>query len=130
MNLHIEYCKEFGISKEEIQATEEHQGAKSLFHELSHTYIGFQLLIDLPACTAYTRYVLDIGQSEDWLALQIALAPCLFGYGAIAKQLQADPRTKKEGNTYWLWIMNYVVADDAQALQTESGEISFQRAST
>lgn len=51
------------------------------------------------ACTAYTRYVLDIGQSEDWLGLQISLAPCLLGYGAIAKQLHADVRTKTEGNT-------------------------------
>ena len=26
MSLHIGYCKEFGISKEEIENTEEHQG--------------------------------------------------------------------------------------------------------
>ncbi|KAI1310925.1 Rapamycin-insensitive companion of mTOR, N-term-domain-containing protein [Xylaria venustula] len=76
MKLHIDYCKSFGIEREEIENTEEHQ-----------------------ACTAYTRYVLDIGQSEDWLGLQVALAPCLLGYGAIAKQLHADPRTKTEGNT-------------------------------
>jgi ATP-dependent RNA helicase DDX5/DBP2 len=28
MGLHIEYCKEFGVSKEEIEATEESQGMK------------------------------------------------------------------------------------------------------
>ncbi|KAI0840649.1 Phosphomethylpyrimidine kinase-domain-containing protein [Hypoxylon sp. FL0890] len=97
MKLHIDYCKEFGISKEEMEATEE-----------------------LQACTAYTRYVLDIGQSEDWLGLQVALAPCLLGYGAIAKQLHGDPRTKIEGNMYWKWILNYVAEDYVQAVQTGS----------
>ncbi|KAK6950423.1 hypothetical protein Daesc_008751 [Daldinia eschscholtzii] len=99
MQLHLDYCREFGISKEEIEATEEHQ-----------------------ACTAYTRYVLDIGQSEDWLGLQIALAPCLLGYGAIAKQLYGDPRTKTEGNTYWKWILNYIAEDYVEAVATGSGE--------
>ncbi|KAI1426676.1 Phosphomethylpyrimidine kinase-domain-containing protein [Xylaria sp. FL1777] len=95
MKLHVDYCKSFGIEMEEIEATEEHQ-----------------------ACTAYTRYVLDIGQSEDWLGLQVSLAPCLLGYGAIAKQLHADPRTKTDGNTYWPWILNYVADDYVQAVQT------------
>ncbi|KAI0022019.1 Phosphomethylpyrimidine kinase-domain-containing protein [Xylariomycetidae sp. FL0641] len=97
MSLHLDYCKSFGIPKEDIEATEEHQ-----------------------ACTAYTRYVLDIGQSEDWLGLQVALAPCLLGYGAIAKQLYGDPRTKTEGNTYWPWILNYVADDYVQAVKTGS----------
>ncbi|KAI1355737.1 Phosphomethylpyrimidine kinase-domain-containing protein [Xylaria sp. FL0043] len=95
MKLHIDYCKSFGIELEEIEATEEHQ-----------------------ACTAYTRYVLDIGQSEDWLGLQVSLAPCLLGYGAIAKQLHTDPRTKTDGNTYWPWILNYVADDYVQAVET------------
>ncbi|KAI0402945.1 Phosphomethylpyrimidine kinase-domain-containing protein [Xylaria palmicola] len=99
MKLHLDYCKTFGIEKGDIEATEEHQ-----------------------ACTAYTRYVLDIGQSEDWIGLQIALAPCLLGYGAIAKQLHADPRTKTEGNTYWPWILNYVADDYVQAVQTGCGK--------
>ncbi|KAI5864591.1 Phosphomethylpyrimidine kinase-domain-containing protein [Durotheca rogersii] len=97
MSLHLDYCQGFGISKEEIEATEEHQ-----------------------ACTAYTRYVLDIGQSEDWLGLQLALAPCLLGYAAIAAQLHSDPRTKTEGNTYWKWILNYVAEDYMQAVKTGS----------
>ncbi|KAI1432739.1 Phosphomethylpyrimidine kinase-domain-containing protein [Xylaria sp. CBS 124048] len=95
MRLHIDYCRSFGMDEDEIMATEEHQ-----------------------ACTAYTRYVLDVGQSEDWLALQISLAPCLLGYGAIAKQLHADPVTKIEGNTYWPWILNYVADDYVQAVKT------------
>ena len=72
------------------------------------------------ACTAYTRYVLDIGQSEDWLGLQVAMAPCLLGYGAIAKQLHADSRSKREGNMYWTWIQNYVADDYVAAVNTGS----------
>lgn len=73
------------------------------------------------ACTAYTRYVLDVGQSEDWIGLQMALAPCLLGYGAVAKQLHGDVKTRREGNTYWNWIENYVADDYVQAVKTGSG---------
>jgi len=93
MSLHLDYCKEFGLSKENVEKHEENQ-----------------------ACTAYTRYVLDIGQSEDWFALQVAFAPCLLGYGAIAKRLAEDPKTVREGNTYWKWIQNYVAADYTEAV--------------
>lgn len=95
MKLHISYCAQFGITVPEIEATEEHQ-----------------------ACTAYTRYVLDVGQSEGWLALQMALAPCILGYGAIGQQLHADPATVRDGNTFWPWIQNYVDDDYVGAVKT------------
>ncbi|KAL3425463.1 phosphomethylpyrimidine kinase [Phlyctema vagabunda] len=85
MDLHVAYCKEFGVTKEEMESIEESQ-----------------------ACTAYTRYVLDIGQTEDLLALQVSMAPCLIGYMHIAKRLFADPKSKREGNIYWKWIEAYV----------------------
>ncbi|KAL7789094.1 Phosphomethylpyrimidine kinase domain-containing protein [Trichoderma ceciliae] len=97
MKMHINYCNSFGISESEIQATEE-----------------------LQACTAYTRYVLDVGQSEDWLALQMALAPCLLGYGAVAKMLHAHSDTVREGNTYWAWIENYNADDYVEAVRLGS----------
>ncbi|KZF22750.1 thiamin biosynthesis protein (Thi-4) [Xylona heveae TC161] len=97
MQLHIDYCKEFGISKEEIEQHEESQ-----------------------ACTAYTRYVLDVGQSEDWLALQISLAPCLIGYGVIAQRLFEDPKTLRDGNIYWKWILNYAADDFQEAVKIGS----------
>ncbi|KAF3770281.1 hypothetical protein M406DRAFT_34975 [Cryphonectria parasitica EP155] len=96
-SLHVTYCEGFGISLEEMGKTEEKM-----------------------ACTAYTRYVLDIGQSEDWLALQVALAPCLLGYGAVAKMLHGDTRTKREGNRYWDWIENYIADDYVQAVKIGS----------
>lgn len=67
------------------------------------------------------RYVLDIGQSEDWLALQVSMAPCLIGYGQIAQRLFADPKTKREGNIYWKWIQNYVADDYSEAVNMGSG---------
>ncbi|KAH6693965.1 phosphomethylpyrimidine kinase THI20 [Plectosphaerella plurivora] len=98
MSLHIDYCAGFGISVPEIESTEEKQ-----------------------ACTAYTRYVLDVGQSEDWIALQMALAPCLLGYGAVAKQLHADTASVRgEGNKYWNWIENYVAEDYVGAVRIGS----------
>ncbi|UNI17253.1 trifunctional hydroxymethylpyrimidine kinase/phosphomethylpyrimidine kinase/thiaminase, variant 2 [Purpureocillium takamizusanense] len=97
LKLHISYCESFGISVAEMRSTEEKQ-----------------------ACTAYTRYVLDIGQSEDWLALQMAIAPCLLGYGAVAKMLHAHPSTRRDGNTFWPWIENYIADDYTAAVKLGS----------
>ncbi|KAH7139027.1 Phosphomethylpyrimidine kinase-domain-containing protein [Dendryphion nanum] len=97
IKLHIEFCKDYDLSVEDIEAQEEEQ-----------------------ACTAYTRYVLDIGQSEDWLALQVALLPCLLGYGMIARRLFDDPKTEREGNRYWKWIDTYVADDYVSAMKTGS----------
>lgn len=66
--------------------------------------------------------MLDIGQSEDWFALQISMAPCLLGYGMIAKRLFDDPKTKREGNVYWKWIENYVAEDYVEAVELGSGK--------
>ncbi|KAF2398490.1 hypothetical protein EJ06DRAFT_544160 [Trichodelitschia bisporula] len=93
-NLHLTYCQEFGLSKEDILTRKEKQ-----------------------ACTAYTRYVLDIGVSQDWMALQAALLPCLLGYGVIARRLYDDPQTLRVGNRYWRWIQNYVAPDYVEAVR-------------
>ncbi len=65
--------------------------------------------------------MLDVGQSEDWFALQIALAPCTIGYGVVAKHLYDDPQSRKEGNHYWSWIQNYVAEDYMTAVKASSG---------
>lgn len=49
----------------------------------------------------------------------MALAPCLLGYGAIAKHLYASPTSKTgDDNLYWSWIANYVADDYATAVKT------------
>lgn len=133
MGLHIEYCKEFGVSKEEIEASEESQGNNSshLFIDRAKTHSSMHSIYkvsplgisqnDTQILNSH-RYVLDIGQSQDWLALQMAQAPCLIGYGEIAKRLHADPKTKRDGNLYWKWIENYVADDYDEAIQVGSGE--------
>lgn len=77
----------------------------------------------ITACTAYSRYILDVGQSQDWLALQIALLPCLLGYGMIGRRLKDLQTTNppKEPNAYLTWINNYVADDYTEAVQTGRG---------
>lgn len=51
----------------------------------------------------------------------MALAPCLLGYGAVAKMLHAHAETVREGNTYWDWIENYNADDYVEAVRLGSG---------
>lgn len=97
MELHLDYCASFGLSKPDIEAHKEST-----------------------ACVAYSRYVLDIGMSQDYLALQMALAPCLLGYGLAASMLEAEFHATKDGNEYWKWIENYVAEDYQEAVRKGS----------
>jgi len=69
--------------------------------------------------------VLDIGQSEDWFALQISLLPCLLGYGIIARRLHGLQTTNppKEPNRYLTWINNYIGQDYSEAMEKGCGEL-------
>ena len=100
MALHLEYCKGFGLSKENIEDEKE-----SL------------------ANVAYSRWLLDIGQSEDWIALQMALASCVIGYGVSAQLLQAGFKTKRVGNPYYKWIESYISDDYQEVMQSTSGKL-------
>ena len=60
---------------------------------------------------AYTRFVLERGLAGDLLDLQVALAPCLVGYGESGERLLADPATRRDGNPYEQWIATYTSAD-------------------
>ncbi|KNF05613.1 hypothetical protein PSTG_01422 [Puccinia striiformis f. sp. tritici PST-78] len=84
--MHISMCKAWGLSEEDFLSTPE-----------SNQTI------------AYTRYVMDIGQSKSLLDLRVATAPCLLGYGEMAIGLKNDPETVKDEilNPYWKWILNY-----------------------
>ncbi len=118
MEMHLAYCEEmFGMKKAEIEAAPESQ-----------------------ACTAYSRYVLDVGMRGDVLGLYVALAPCLIGYGVVAERLAAMARlseeqnggdgeggnggeekqvankVRREGNRYWKWVENYTAEDYREAV--------------
>ena len=97
--MHIAYCEGFGLTEEEVKATQE----------------------DV-ACTSYTRYVLDIGSGNDSLALLVAMAPCTFGYNEIGKMLLEDHNTKHDGNPYYEWILSYGQSEAYLATVDESRE--------
>jgi thiaminase/transcriptional activator TenA len=84
MGLHVEYCAGWGLTEPEMRAQPEDS-----------------------ACMAYTRYVLERGQAGDLLDLQVALAPCVIGYGEIGHRLAADPAARRDGNPYAAWIDMY-----------------------
>lgn len=98
MGLHVEFCKAWGISAEEMEQAPE-----------------------APECMAYTRYVLDRGLAGDVLDLKVALSPCVVGYRDIAVAITERPDFRGEDNRYLPWIEMYAgkdygaVADDAIA---------------
>ena len=97
LDLHVGYCKEWGISEQE--------------------------LADLPearATLAYTRYVLDTGNRGDLLDLHVALSPCMVGYGEIANWLNSRAETiRGENNPYDAWIAMYESDEFQDAMNAE-----------
>ncbi|KAF2834931.1 hypothetical protein M501DRAFT_1008888 [Patellaria atrata CBS 101060] len=87
LKLHLEFCDDFGLSRDEVESSEEDQ---------------------------------DIGHSEDWLGLQVALLPCLIGYGMIARRLYDDTKSVREGNRYWKWVETYVGHEYMDAVKNGS----------
>lgn len=80
MQLHIDTCREAGISEDQLFT------AKERTENL-----------------AYTRFVLDAGYRGDFVDLLAALAPCVIGYGEIGARLGQEA-----GETpYQNWIDTY-----------------------
>lgn len=97
LDLHVSYCREWGISEEELAR-----------------------LPEARATLAYTRYVLDTGSRGDLLDLHVALAPCLVGYGVIANWLNAQAFTLRGGaNPYDAWITMYESEEFQAAMRAE-----------
>lgn len=94
MTLHVKYCRGWGLDEAAMAATPE-----------------------ATATMAYTRYVLETGMAGDILDLQVALAPCVIGYGEIGRALADDPQTRREGNPYADWIGMYSSAEYAEVAE-------------
>lgn len=88
MGLHVEYCKDWGITEAEMQAAPEAEENM-----------------------AYTRYVLERGMAGDLLDLNVALLPCMWGYAEIGARLDTSPDTRRDGNPYLPWIEMYASED-------------------
>ena len=81
MELHIKLCGSYNISKNDLEsANEENENI------------------------AYTRYVLELGYSGDFLDLLSALAPCVLGYGEIGMN---GKNLKIKTHMYQKWIDTY-----------------------
>lgn len=89
MQLHVQICREAGISEDAIFSAEE--AVENL---------------------SYTRYVMDAGFSGDFLDLMAALMPCVFGYGEIGARLMT---TGAQDTPYRNWIETYA-SEDYQGL--------------
>ncbi|AOF52138.1 thiaminase II [Rodentibacter caecimuris] len=91
IQLHINYCKQWGISEQEMINTPES-----------------------PACVAYTRYLLDVGMTGGLAELYAAITPCAVGYAQAAYYITTHyPRLPN--NPYQSWIDVYSSADFQQA---------------
>ncbi|KAG7453087.1 uncharacterized protein BT62DRAFT_880196 [Guyanagaster necrorhizus] len=86
---HTEFCSRFGITADELEATEESA-----------------------ATMAYGGYLLDIGLQGDAIKLLMSLLACLLGYGEVGlwimkEAAKPDSWVKLEGNPYLHWIEDY-----------------------
>jgi len=96
IQLHLDYCRQWGISEAEIFATQESA-----------------------ACVAYTRYLLDCGATGGLAEIYAAITPCAVGYAQIARYITENyPRLAN--NPYQMWIDTYA----SEAFQQEAEETS------
>ncbi|GHC63774.1 thiaminase II [Limoniibacter endophyticus] len=96
LGLHVGYCQAWGIAEDALET-----------------------LPEARATTAYTRYVLDTGLRGDLLDLHVALAPCIIGYGVIAKWVEAQPGFDASSNPYASWAAMYAGEDYQKAMNAE-----------
>ena len=97
MELHVTLCANYGISKSDLENADEEN-----------------------ANIAYTRYVLELGYSGDFLDLLSSLAPCVLGYGEIGLNCQnSNPKTLM----YKKWIETYSSIEYQNVCKNVSGLI-------
>lgn len=98
IQLHLAYCKQWGIGEEELFNTPESA-----------------------ACVAYTRYVLDCGITGCLAELYAALAPCAVGYAEVARYITTHFPHLPD-NPYQSWIDTYA-SEEFQQAAAETADI-------
>ena len=83
MSLHVSFCEDFGISEDELLATE-----------------------PSPTTQAYTRYLLQIAFRGSIGEISSAILPCMWGYSEIGQMLY-DRGMPDEAPLYARWIKMY-----------------------
>lgn len=80
------------------------------------------------ACSAYARYIIDVGTQGDVLDLYVAIAACLVGYGEVGLWLQKQVKLGEavmEGNIYRRWMEDYAGDDFLGAVNRGIGPSRF-----
>lgn len=96
IQLHLAYCRQWGISEQEILQTQESA-----------------------ACIAYTRYLLDCGATGGLAEIYAAITPCAVGYAQIGRDI-TEHYPRLPNNPYQTWIDTYAAED----FQKEAEETS------
>ena len=91
MALHRDYCREFGISAEELEAT-----------------------VGAPSNAAYTNFLLETAYQGSFGELLASLLPCQWGYWAIGDHLRRQG-LPQNAPLYTKWIEMYT-SDEFSAL--------------
>ena len=94
MELHRSYCGEFGITREELEATR-----------------------PAPTTLGYTSYLLIVAHQRSFPELVASLLPCQWGYWAICEHLARQGRPEG-APLYSQWIDMYVSQEFAELAQT------------
>ncbi|QED47820.1 thiaminase II [Cytobacillus dafuensis] len=84
MELHRQFAAEFGITREELEATK-----------------------PTPVNLAYTRYMLNVAQNGSLAELVSCLLPCAWDYWEIGKLLRKQYGEHLSTNRYAKWIETY-----------------------
>ena len=87
MNLHRDYAAQFGISRQELEAT-----------------------IKSPTTQAYTDFLLATSYNGDFSEVLAGLLPCTWGFFEIGTRLRQTGNTDKD-NPYREWIIMYSSED-------------------
>ena len=93
IKLHLDYCRQWEISEQEIFQTPESA-----------------------ACISYTRYLLDCGMTGGLPELYAAVTPCALGYAQVARYI-TENYPKLPSNPYQAWIDAYSTPEYQQAAQ-------------
>ena len=93
IQLHLDYCRQWEISEQEIFKTPESA-----------------------ACISYTRYLLDCGMTGGLPELYAAVTPCALGYAQVARYI-TENYPKLPSNPYQAWIDAYSAPEYQQAAQ-------------
>ncbi|MED3575280.1 thiaminase II [Cytobacillus praedii] len=84
MELHRKFAAEFGISREQLEATK-----------------------PTPVNLAYTRYMLNVAQNGSLAEVVACLLPCAWDYWEIGKLLRKQYGNQIQTNRYAKWIETY-----------------------